>query len=359
MNSDSMRPGRGEELSIRGRTPEVDGPEYGTGTRLGEHLGGRREDRVERRDHDRHLGASGTQPEDAVTVVHGMGRSDGSRQPVVCHIGQLGAPGLVEGRVGRHDTDGGVQGRARTGSCGQNASEFPSSSKGRLGDLPTADVPGQPGFRIDHRPDGVDDREGGHDVAFGGSFARRAHTALKAAGARTSSGPDRTDAEGNPSVATCSVAERCIGSVAPSPCSAEIEDHSRRNDRNHPIRWATQRKAAPHFVKTCHHAAGGIEPECTSTGQANGIHVANEGIGSEEVGFARSWCGTSDRHATGRRRWSDDDSGSGPPMGRHTLVVSHRDPLDVSETPERMRFSLHEPILSVDSTPMVIANLAA
>ena len=346
-------------MSIRRRSAEVDGLENRSRAGLGEHIGRRRQDRVERGDVDGDVGVVGAEGEDAVPVVHRVGGADRPCQPVVGDVGQFGAPSFVERCIGGHDTDGRVEVRARARPIRENFGELTASPSRGFAHDPTAEMPGQPRLGIDDRADGVDDGESGDDVSIGGSSTGGAHTPLKAPGSSACTRPDRPDGERSARPPARSISERGIGVILEGAGPPEIEDDRRRNDRDDPVGWLTESEASLHLVQTSHHTTGGIETECTSSGETDGIHVSNESVGAEKIGFTCSRSGTSNRHAPRGVRWRDDHGGAGSPSGRHTLVMTDGDSFDVGETTEWIFARDHMAILAVESTRRSIASLSA
>lgn len=308
--------GTGAEIGITGRTTNGGGLDDGPRAGGGEGLGPRSQNGI----HDVgplrwsqrrrrmvliilgwELDRTGGQSKDRVSIVHRVGRTNGSSQTIVRDGREFAAFRFGQSQVGGDDSNGGVERRYRldrerphVGGISLSITDRWGSKEVRRGEERV--VPGKCGPGIDHRPHRVDHGHGGDDDRLGecgrivsetvefDTLTGHSDSTLQSSGAGADTSTMRAVGEccGNagPSSKRGSASECVIGAMGNRPGAAEIENDRRWDDRDDEGSGSANGEPQSALFEDLHHSIGGGETEGTATGQTNGLHFLHQVFGS-------------------------------------------------------------------------------
>ena len=261
---------------------------------------------------------AGREGEHDVAVKHGVGGSDGHREAVVGHLGDLVGLLLGERGVSGDDSEGGVaEGRHLGWGCGGVFQDVEAIKETEAIGV-TGPGDNLSGLRIDDAAEGVDGDQGPDGVAAhlsAGAAEAALHRTLLPEGFAhcctcpcTNGALERGRGVGGEAGLVAVLGAGANGGVS----DGEVEEDGRGNDGNNAHPYG---KAYALLFKVDHHTVGRGEAVCAATAEDDGVGLLDKVERSEEVGLTGAGCRTPDVDTSNCALGGEDDGTAGNGLG--------------------------------------------
>ena len=204
--------------------------------------------------------------------------------------------------------------------------------RGELTVEASADAEQFAGAEVEHVAAGVERNEGGDGDPVGEHDAGRTDATFQSFGVGSGACADRALGDLGGACRRGSTPAECrVRRVVEATADTEIEQHGGGDDRNHLVRFGSNRVAAIALGEPAHDAVGGGESVGAAAGEADGVDALDEVDRVEQVGLACAGRAAADVDTSDGAWRREHDRRAGEPAAPAPLVVADADPGDVGE----------------------------